>query len=224
MSIRELPTRILPVARAVTVAATLAALGATACSTGPEPVTKPPADAAGDPAGLLPGDAIQIRVWRDSTLTGSYSVDDRGIVALPLLGNREVAGMVPEELRRQLLEDYAEYVRDPAIEVTILRRVNILGAVMRPGLYPVDATISLAEALAIAGGITPEGDADDVRLIRDGRVIEQDLDRATRVGEYGIRSGDHIVVAEKGWLERNPGALIGSLIGALAGVTVALIR
>jgi hypothetical protein len=44
------------------------------------------------------------------------------------------------------------------------------------------------------------------------------------VGSVDIRSGDQIIVGEKGWLRRNPGALVGSLVAAAAGITIALIR
>lgn len=201
-------------------AACLAALVA-ACSSSSPPATGPRSEP--DP-GLRPGDVVKVAVWRESDLSGRFQVDDRGIVTLPLLGERQVGGMYGPDLRDRLLEDYREYLQNPSIEVTVLRRVNILGAVNAPGLYPVDETISLTEALGLAGGISPEGDAEDIRLYRDGSVIYDALDRSALVGDIDIRSGDRIVVAEKGWFERNPGALIGSLIAAAAGITVALIR
>lgn len=193
-----------------------------ACASGPEPSTGVTTIEA-DP-GLGPGDAVRMAVWREPDLSGTFGIDDRGIVTLPLLGERQVSGMDGPALRDQLLTDYREYLLNPSIQVTVLRRVNILGAVNQPGLYPVDATISLSEALGVAGGIAPGGDPDDIRLARGGRVIHGDLDRAAILGNIDVRSGDQIVVGEKGWFERNPGALIGSLIGAIAGVTVALIR
>lgn len=194
-----------------------------ACSSSPPPSTVL-TDGAEANRSLRPGDAVQVQVWREEDLSGTFTVDDRGIVTMPLLGERHVAGLEPAELRDNLLTDYRRYLQNPSIEVTILRRINILGAVTQPGLYPVDATISLSEALGIAGGITPEGDSDDIRLYRDDRVISRDLDRNVLVGDVDIRSGDRIVVGEKNWFERNPGALIGSLIAAAAGITVALIR
>jgi len=192
-----------------------------ACSSSPPPATEPAA--APDP-GLRPGDAVRVRVWREPDVSGTFTVDDRGIVTLPLLGERQVQGMQGPQLRDQLLVSYREYLQNPSIEVTVLRRINILGAVNQPGLYPVDATISLAEALGIAGGISPTGDPDDIRLARDGQVVYEDLDRAALLGDIDIRSGDRIVVGEKNWLEKNPGALIGSLLAAAAGITIALIR
>jgi polysaccharide export outer membrane protein len=194
-----------------------------ACSSTPPPSTAP-ADGAEPDLGLRPGDAVRVQVWREDDLSGVSTIDDRGVVTLPLLGDREVAGLAPGELRDELLVDYREYLQNPSIEVTVLRRINILGAVTQPGLYSVDATISLSEALGLAGGITPEGDADDIRLYRDDRVINRDLDRNVLVSDVDIRSGDRVVVGEKNWFERNPGALIGSLLAAAAGITVALIR
>lgn len=199
----------------------LAAVFVVACS----PASPPPSGPAPGPdSGLRPGDVVQVAVWREEDLSGEFTVDDRGIVTLPLLGDREVEGMEAPALRDVLLEEYREYLKNPSIEVKVLRRVNILGAVNEPGLYQVDATISLAEALALAGGISLTGDPDDIQLVRDGRVLYGDLDRAALIGDVDIRSGDRIVVAEKGWIERNPGALIGSLLGAVVGITIALIR
>jgi polysaccharide export outer membrane protein len=197
-----------------------AALLAAACSSSP-PATRPAP--APDP-GLRSGDAVRVSVWREPDVSGTFRVDDRGVVTLPLLGERQVQGMQGPALRDTLLADYRQYLQNPSIEVTVLRRINILGAVNKPGLYPVDATISLVEALGMAGGVSPTGNPDDIRLARDGRVIYEDLDRAALVGDIDVRSGDRIVVGEKSWLERNPGALIGSLLGAAVAITVALTR
>jgi polysaccharide export outer membrane protein len=197
-----------------------AVLLAAACSSSP-PATWPAPEP--DP-GLRPGDAVRVSVWREPDVSGMFSVDDRGIVTLPLLGERRVQGMQGPALRDVLLRDYREYFQNPSIQVTVLRRVNILGAVNQPGLYPVDATISLAEALGMAGGISPTGNPGDIRVAREGTVIYEDLDRAALVGAIDIRSGDRILVGEKSWLQRNPGALIGSLLGAAVGITIALIR
>jgi len=192
-----------------------------ACSSAPPPSAGSPAEP--DP-GIRPGDVVRVQVWREADVSGSFRVDDRGVVTLPLLGDREVAGRDAGVLRDELLADYREYLQNPSIDVTVLRRINILGSVMQPGLYPVDETISLAEALGLAGGITPEGDPGDIRLYRDDGIVREGLDRGLLVGDIGVRSGDRIVVGEKNWFERNPGAFIGTLIAAAAGITVALIR
>ncbi|MFC1531494.1 polysaccharide biosynthesis/export family protein, partial [Gemmatimonadota bacterium] len=150
--------------------------------------------------------------------------DDRGVVTLPLLGEREVSGLDPSELREALLSDYKEYLQNPSIEVTILRRINILGEVRSPGLYPVDATISLADALALAGGVTPMADPNKIQLVRDNEVIAEGVDQAAVIGASDIRSGDQIVVGQKGWLARNSAVVLGSLVAATAIIVAATIN
>lgn len=192
---------------------------AAGCSSSPPARPAPVAD-----PGLQPGDVVELSVWREPDLSGRFQVDDRGIVTLPLLGERRVEAMAGPALRDELLADFRKYLQNPSIEVTVLRRVNILGAVNEPGLYPVDATISLLEAIGLAGGISPSGDPSDIRLARDGQVIEESLDRNALIGDFDIRSGDRIVVGEQSWLQRNPGALVGSLIAASAAIAIALLR
>lgn len=172
---------------------------------------------------LLPGDAVRIQVWREEDLSGTYTVDDRGVVTLPLLGERVVSGFAPAELRTVLLDEFKQYLQNPSIEVTVLRRINILGAVRDPGLYPVDATVSLADALALAGGATTTADLNQIQLVRNNEVIATGIDQTSLIGASEIRSGDQIIVGEKSWISRNLGVVIGSAIAAAGIIAAALI-
>jgi protein involved in polysaccharide export with SLBB domain len=173
---------------------------------------------------LLPGDAVRVQVWREADVSGVFMVDDRGIVTLPLLGEYAVLGLDPSELREALLTKYGEYLQNPSVEVTILRRINILGEVRSPGLYPVDATISLADALALAGGVTPVADPNKIQLVRDNEVIAEGVNQAAVIGASDIRSGDQIIVGQSSWLARNSGVVLGSLIAATAIIAASLIQ
>ncbi|MEJ2089302.1 MAG: polysaccharide export protein [Gammaproteobacteria bacterium] len=172
---------------------------------------------------LQSGDAVRVEIWREPDLSGVFDVDDMGVVTFPLLGDRLVAGASPDSLRRALVAEYREYLQNPSIDVTLLRTVSILGEVRTPGLYPVDATVTLIEALALAGGVSPNGNQNDIRLVRNGDVIRQDMDVATVIGSSEVQSGDQIVVGEKSWASRHTGAIIGSLIAATAIIGAALI-
>lgn len=205
----------------VTLLTALGSLTVAGCASNATPDTA--AIAAYPDPGLQPGDVIRLAVWRQEDLSGEFAVDDRGVVTLPLLGERRVEGLDGPTLRDDLLDSYREYLRTPSIEVTVLRRVHILGAVNEPGLYPVDATISLGEAIGVAGGVSPTGDLDDIRLARDESVV-RNLQASSPLSAVDVRSGDRIFVGEKSWLKRNPGALVGSLVAAAAGITIALLR
>mgnify|MGYP006299821059 CR=1 FL=1 len=153
--------------------------------------------------GLRPGDAVELRLYRDTSVTGKFRVDENGVAVFPIIGTRGVAGLTPDSLRAMLRADYGEYYSDPVLNVTVLRRISILGSVKKPGLYPVDPTVSLSEALAMAGGVTPDADRGDIRLLRSGHVLREDLDRSTLLGTTPIRSGDRIFVGQKSWFARN---------------------
>lgn len=165
--------------------------------------------------GVRPGDAVRVRVYGDSALSGEYRVNENGRVVLPVVGRREVAGLSPDSLRADLQAAYGEFYRDPVLDVTVLRRISILGAVRQPGLYPVDPTVSLAEALATAGGVTGSADRGGIQLIREGRVLREELDRQTLLGRTPIRSGDRIYVSQKSWFARNWQWFAGTATSAL---------
>jgi polysaccharide export outer membrane protein len=206
------------IAKALLTPLIIASIGACA-STQP-----PPERSAVYTLDVLPGDAVKVSVWREPDLSGTFTVDDRGIVTLPLLGRREVEGLDPAALRELLLADYDDYLQTPSIEVTVLRRINLLGEIRNPGLYPVDATISMADALALAGGITTLGDPNKIMLVRDGVVIAEGVDQTAVIGASDIRSGDQIVVGQKSWFSRNIAVVLGSTIAAAAIIAAAVIN
>ena len=93
-------------------------------------------------------------------------------------------------MKAKVVQAYRVYLVNPSIDIVVLRRVNILGAVRNPGLYPVDATMTIADVLAVAGGTTPVGDADQVELVRGGERVHVRLSQRTRLTESPVRSGD----------------------------------
>lgn len=167
-----------------------------------------------EPAALQPGDAIRLGFWREPALSGEYQVDESGTVVLPYLGARTVAGVDPLALRRRLAEEYAGVLENQEVQVGLLRRIRILGAVRNPGLYRVDATMTIADALALAGGLAPNGRPGGIRIVRGGEAIPVDLAGGPVAGQ-ALRSGDQITVAESGWFARNSGALLGAAISAV---------
>lgn len=186
------------------------------------------APAAVDPAeaeralALQPGDVIRLRIWREPQLTGEYIVDERGVATLPKIGPVEVSGLGPAALEAAIREGYARYLRNPSIEITLLRRINILGSVRAPGLYPVDPTMTLRDAVAMAGGVLPTGRQDQVELVRaDQRLVTQ-VTGDTRIVDLGVRSGDQIYVPERPWLSRNAG-IVATVASTVISATVSLI-
>jgi polysaccharide export outer membrane protein len=187
----------------------------------------PPQAAAADTAAataqaeLQPGDLIRLKIWREPDLSGDYLVDEAGVAIFPLLGPMQVTAAPADSLKVRLTAAYQEYLRHPSIEVLPLRRVNILGSVRNPGLHPVDATMTLADALALAGGTTPQGDVDKIELIRTGERIHGRLSQRTMIADLAIRSGDQLFVPERSWISRNA-TVVATTISASVSLVIAL--
>lgn len=179
--------------------------------------------ATAPPDGLRPGDVVRLRIWREPDLSGEFAVDEHGVAMLPRLGATRVTGEAIDSLRAKLVRAYEGYLREPTIEIVPLRRIRVTGAVRNPGLYTVDATMSVADALALAGGASPQGRRDRVLLIRGDTSIDARLAPREGSPHAPLRSGDQLFVPERSWISRNPGVLIGA-VSAAASMVWAITR
>ncbi|HYI85459.1 MAG TPA: SLBB domain-containing protein, partial [Burkholderiales bacterium] len=107
------------------------------------------------------------------------------------------------------------------------RQVSVLGAVTRPGRYPLDDTSSqLSDVIAAAGGISPAG-ADTVLVIRDGKE-----ERVPVLGKpYKLKGGETVhverapvfyiygEVARSGAYRVEPNMTVMQAIAAGGGIT-----
>lgn len=183
--------------------------------------------AAAQPAGsssLRPGDVLRLRIWREPDLSGDYPVDEKGTAVLPRLGATVVTGMPSDELKQRLVERYREYLNNPSIEITTLRRVSIIGAVRNPGLFPVEPSVTLGAAANIAGGTTQQARSNVVELRRGADRRQIDLKKHPELATLPLESGDQIYVPEKSWLSQNATWFVSTLVGVAGTVAYLVVR
>lgn len=166
---------------------------------------------------VRPGDLVAVNIWREPDLSDTVEVDPQGTVVLPKLGTLELGGTTPTAVKSRITEGYAKYLVNPSIQVTVLRRIQVTGAVKTPSLYHVTGTMTVGDVIALAGGVTPDGNTGKVELIRDGQTLAGDLDGGTSLADTPIRSGDQLNVPFKSWLSRN-GYLAGGVLSAVATI------
>ena len=119
-------------------------------------------------AGVLPSeilgadDLLEIMVSYCPELSRSFRVSSDGTLALPLLKTRiKVAGLTPievsDELQKTLVSEHV--LNDPTVNISVLeyrsRPVSVMGAVAHPLTFQATGHMSLLDALAQAGGLTP---------------------------------------------------------------------
>lgn len=172
-------------------------------------------------AAARPGDLLKLSVWREPDLSGEFVIDENGTVVLPMVGPVSVRGASPAELRARVVDAYRVSLNHSSVTVTLLRRVRVAGAVKNPGLYSVDETMALGDIIALAGGVTPLGNADRVQLVRGGIQVPSAAASMAQLGAAPIQSGDQLFVPERNWAARYP-SIIAASITAVA--TLALTR
>jgi polysaccharide export outer membrane protein len=172
---------------------------------------------------VRPGDVIVVKVWREPDYSGEFQVDARGRVVLPLLGEIAVRGRNAETLRDSLRTAYRVYLNNPSIEINVLRRIAVSGEVGRPGLYPVDATISVGDLISLAGGVTSAGNKKKIQLLRNGQVIVSGLGPGTVLQNSPVQSGDQVFVPQRSWVSRNGGVFLYAGISVATSVLVAVL-
>lgn len=141
--------------------AAVAAMRLSACAT-----TAPVETAAVEPVNfdeqlndykLGPADKIRLIVYSEPDLSGEFSINPRGQISLPLLGDIEAADLTIEELRLKIATGLSDgYLNDArvAAEIVEYRPYYILGEVGAPGEYPYSSGITVIKAVAAAKGFT----------------------------------------------------------------------
>jgi len=152
---------------------------------------------------LRPGDVIQLQFTLDRELNSSIVVNERGEAVFPKLGALPVTRFTIGTISDTLRSRYAEFLRNPELDVAVLRRVTVNGEVRLPNVYMVDVTSTVRDAIAKAGGLLETAQKSSVVIVRGNqRIRVPDWDR--NVGPLAdLRSGDQVVVGRKPWLVLN---------------------
>jgi polysaccharide biosynthesis/export protein len=173
---------------------------------------------------IQPGDRISLRVYREVDLSDSaILVNERGEATFPKIGVVPVSRFTIGTLRDSVRARYARYLRDPDIEVVVLRRVAVSGEVRVPNVLYVEPTATLRDAIARSGGLTPDGDPKRLTVVRDGQSVRVPDWRKAEGDAFELRSGDQVVVGTKPWIVRNALGL-ASTAAIVISVTTAVIR
>ncbi|MDF2809092.1 MAG: polysaccharide export periplasmic protein [Microvirga sp.] len=175
------------------------AFSVAACAGGPAPG---PADAAAgssspDSYTLGIGDKLRITVFNEETLSGEFTVDSSGQVAMPLIGNLKAAGLNQRQLEETITAKLrGGYMRDPRVNVEVLtyRPFYILGEVSKPGEYPYRNGMNVMSAVAVAGGFTYRANDRTIYIRRAGRTDEQSYPVTTTTM---VNPGDIVRVPER---------------------------
>jgi len=147
-------------------------------------------------------DVLDVQVWDNKDLNQVVFVRPDGKTSLPLVGEIQAAGKTVQELQDYLSAMYSKTVKGAAVTVIIReiksRPVYFLGGFGKPGaLQLLRQDLTLLQALALVGGVTPAADSDKAFVLRGDKVIPVNLTKLTQKGDLTqdlkLEPGDSVV-------------------------------
>jgi polysaccharide export outer membrane protein len=151
-----------------------------------------------------PEDVLHISVWRNEAVTRTVPVRPDGMISLPLLNDVPAAGLTPLELRDRLARQLTEFMPQPEVAVIVMEvrsfKVSVMGQVMKPGRYTLGSWATVADVLALGGGLTGFAGRSRITVLRpEGRSVRKipfNYDKLAN-GEqlnFFVRPGDTVLV------------------------------
>jgi hypothetical protein len=172
------------------------------------------------------GHRIYLVVPGDSALTDTFTVRGDQRLVLPALPEMSLKGVLDSELSTHLAKELTKYLKNPTVHAVGLLRVQMAGAIGRPGFYPLPTDMLLTDAIMTAGGPTPNSDLNKIVVKRGSEVTLKgdELADAVRLGltlsDLGLRPGDQIEIGDKstgGW------ASTGNVLRTLAALAFPIV-
>lgn len=128
---------------------------------------------------LLPGDTMQISVWKEPDLQREVLVRPDGKISFPLAGHLVAAGRTLEELELAIIEKLSKYIPAPVVTVAVSKlagyKIYVLGKVEKPGEYIVTEN-NVLQALSLAGGLTRFASESDIQILRGSGEAQQAIE------------------------------------------------
>lgn len=155
---------------------------------------------------LHAGDSITVSVWKELDLQRKVMIRPDGRFSFPLAGEVQAAGRTADEVRIGLEAQLKKYIPEAVVTVIVEdfsgNRVYVIGQVNKPGMFVMNPSLSVLQALSLAGGSTPFAKLDNISIIRGTGASQKTLPfRYGQVVEgkslqqnVTLESGDVVVV------------------------------
>lgn len=145
--------------------------------TAPPPATSPAA-ATANYAGPIdatryiigPEDSLQVTVWKEPTLSGTFPVRPDGMISLVLAGDIPAAGLTPMALSNDISQRLKKYIQDPVVTVVVLgvnsQRIFLVGEVGKVGPVMLTPGMTPLQAIVTAGGLSQFANSKRIYILR----------------------------------------------------------
>jgi len=159
-----------------------------------------------DGYGLQPGDVIRVSVWREEGLDQGVLVRPDGGISFPLAGELSAEGRTIGEVTQEIARKLSTFIPNPVVTVSLQQnegnRIYVTGRVNQPGVFLINRPVDIMQAIAMAGGLTPFADKDDIKVLRREKGVQRAIPFDYKAVQQGmaleqnilLEAGDTIVV------------------------------
>ncbi len=154
-----------------------------------------------------PEDVLEISVWKEVDLQRKVIVQPDGRISFPLVGDVLAEGRTLPELQEEITQRLMKYIPAPVVTIMLEKvagyKIYVIGQVKNSGQFMVGQYLDVIQALALAGGLTPFAEENNIKIVRrDKNGMETVLPFAYAEVKKGahleqniiLKSGDVVVV------------------------------
>jgi len=157
------------------------------------------------------GDVLNIFVWRNPDVSGSFIVRPDGMITTSLVEDIAVSGKTPTELAREIENILSTYLREPVVTVTVnnfvgpfSEQIRVIGEAAQPQAISYTQHMTLLDVMIQVGGLTEFANGNDAVLVRieNGQqkqyeiMIDELLKDGKITANVDMLPGDIIIIPE----------------------------
>lgn len=120
-----------------------------------------------------PGDNVEIFVWGNPELSGTFPVRPDGKITTRLVEDIPASGKSPSQLARDIEKAYSEYVKSAVVSVIVngfvgipTQQIRVIGEASKPLSVPFKKHMTVLDLMIAMGGLTDFADGNKTVLIR----------------------------------------------------------
>ena len=158
-----------------------------------------------------PGDSVNVFVWRNPEVSGSFPVRPDGKMTMNLVEDLQASGKTPSQLARDIEKALGKYIQEPIVTVIVAggvgpfdQQIRVIGEAAEPKALNYREKMSLVDLMISVGGLTEFAAGNKAYILRTQNGKQQRLrvrlDDLLRGGDVSanvdLLPGDVLVVPE----------------------------
>jgi len=139
---------------------------------------------------LGPGDSVNVFVWGNPEVSGSFPIRPDGKITMNLAEDLPASNKTPTQLAREIEKVLARYIQDPVVTVNVgggvgpfNQQIRVLGEAAKPQALNYREDMTLVDLMIAVGGITDFAAGNRASILR---VVEG------KPQQFGVRIEDLI--------------------------------